>query len=319
MPRFVLVFAPLIAVLALVADGVAAQQPPNRFYGSVSLNGAQPPAGTPVIAFIQGRECGRGEVRDDGRYVVDVDDEATRPGCGTEGAVITFEVGGVAAGQTGVYRRGTFTELQLTAPPQPGAQRFTTAALILADPRPCMPAPCDAEREALWNGDAAAWAARGVTDADARFGEIILMRVQAGEPSVIANIARILGNPYLQITRLRFVGSGAGQTDEFIEITNLGGGDQEMSGWIVRSPATGQVARFDAGYVMRPGQACRIYTGMVAADSCGRASFNAQNVWPDEAGLAVLYFEALDLLGAERRYRADAGTQPPQPDLQGVE
>jgi hypothetical protein len=42
-------------------------------------------------------------------------------------------------------------------------------------------------------------------------------------------------------------------------------------------------------------------------------------VWPDEAGLAVLYYEALDLLGAERRYRADASSQPPQPDLQGVD
>jgi hypothetical protein len=58
---------------------------------------------------------------------------------------------------------------------------------------------------------------------------------------------------------------------------------------------------------------------MVAADSCGTTSFDSQNVWPDQAGLAVLYYEALDLLGAERRYNADAGNQPPQPDLQGVD
>jgi hypothetical protein len=182
-----------------------------------------------------------------------------------------------------------------------------------------MPAPCDDNRTALWNGDAAAWAERGVTDADARFGEIILMRVQAGEPSVISNIARILGNPYMQITRVRFVGSGSAQTDEFIEITNLGGGDQDMSGWLVRSATLGQSADFPAGFVMNPGQSCRIYTGTVQADSCGTASFDSQNVWPDEAGLAILYYAALDLLGAERRYRADAGSQPPQPDLQGVE
>lgn len=320
MRRFPFAFVPLAALTALlIALSVAAQQPPNRFYGSVTLNGVTPPAGTPVTALIAGRQCGVGEVRDDGRYVVDVQDEASQAGCGTEGAIVTFQVGGVAAGQSGVYRRGAFTELHLTAPAQPGGRRFASAVLILADPRPCMPAPCDAAREALWNGDPAAWAARGVNDPDVRFGEIILMRVQAGEPSVIANIARILGNPYLQITRLRFIGSGPVQADEFIEITNLGGGSQEMTGWVVRSPGRGAVARFPDGFVMGPGQACRIYTAMVAADSCGAANFNSRDVWPDEAGLAVLYYEALDLLGAERRYHADPGTQPPQPDLQGVE
>lgn len=317
MRRFVLFLVPLVLLAWLSTSAAAQGQPPNRFFGSVRLNGATPSTGTPVLAFIGGQQCGTGEVRSDGRYVVDVEDESRIAGCGTEGATITFTVGGVQAGQTGSYQQGTFTELTLTAPAQAGGARFSEAVLILADPRPCMPAPCDATRTALWNGDQAAWAARGVTNDDARFGEIILMRVQAGEPSVIANIARILGQPFMQITRVRFMGSGA-QADEYIEITNLGGGDQDMGGWIVRAPG-GAVARFDAGYVMNPAQACRIYSNTVTADSCGTASFNANNVWPDGAGTAVLFFEALALPGAERRYSADPASQPAQPDLQGVE
>jgi hypothetical protein len=316
-----LVLLPLFALAALVngTNSSAQGQPPNRFFGTARLNGAVPPTGTPVTAFIGSQLCGTGDVREGGRYVVDVDDDSRTPGCGINGAAVTFRIGSTPAAQTGSYSQGAFTELNLTAPAQAGAPRLSEAVLVLADPRPCMPAPCDPGRAALWNGDAAAWAARGVTDPDARFGEIILMRVQAGEPSVIGNIARILGNPYLQITRLRFVGTDPGQADEFIEITNLGGGDQDMSGWIVRSPARGAVARFPAGYVMNPAQSCRIYTAMVTADSCGTASFDARDVWPDDSGVAVLFYEALALPGAERRYSADPGSQPPQPDLQGVE
>jgi hypothetical protein len=319
MRHALLAFVVLAAAAAFLGSSAAAQQPPNRFYGSVTLNGAAPAAGTAVTAFIGGRECGSGQVREDGRYVVDVQDESTIAGCGTTGAIVTFQVGGVAAGQSGVFARGNFTELSLAAPAQPGAPRFTSATLILADPRPCMPAPCSAEREALWNGDASAWETQGVSTPDARFDAIILMRVEAGEPSVISNIARILGNPYLQITRLRFVGSGSSQGDEFIEVTNLGGGAQDMSGWVVQSPARGATARFPDGFTMNPAQACRIYTAMVAADSCGNASFGGSDVWPDEAGLTVLYFEALALPGAERRYNADPANQPYQPDLQGVQ
>jgi hypothetical protein len=301
-----------------VAPPVAAQpQPPNRFFGTVTLNGVTPPVNTPVLAFIAGRLCGTGRVLADGRYVVDVEDESMTAGCGRPGVTITFQVGGVPAAQTGTYQRGRFTELNLTAPPPPGPRRYVEAFLDLADPRPCMPAPCDAERAALWNGDAAAWAAQGVMDADERFGRVIVMRVEAGEPAVIGNIARILGQPYLQITRLRFVGARAAQADEFVEITNLGGGDQDMAFWTVRSPLRDRTARFPDGFVLNPGQTCRIYTDLVAADSCGDARFGGADVWPDDAGVAVLLF--YDLVAAERRYSADPNNQPPPPNLVGVE
>ncbi len=313
-----------LATLALAtAPTVTAQPlPPNRYYGSVTLNGQTPPVGTPVTAYIGEQLCGTGEVRADGRYVVDVDDATKTPGCGTPGALVTFRVAGVLAGQTGTFQAGAFTELPLTAPGQPAARRYTEAFLDLSDPRPCIPEPgqrvCDATRTALWNGDAAAWAARGVTDPDARFNETVVFRVRAGDPAVISIIARFLGGPYLQVTRVKFVGSEPGQVDEYVEVANLGGGPQEMTGWSVSSPQRGKKVFFPNGYVMRPGQACRIYTGAPRENSCGTASFNDTDVWPDSGGRVVLYYDALDLLGADTQYSADPNNQPPPPNLQGV-
>jgi hypothetical protein len=317
----------LLATLALsgsLASAAAQGAPPNRFYGTATLNGQPAPAGTVVTAFTNGKQCGTGQVAADGRYVVDVDDFTHTDGCGADGSKVTFQIAGVDAAESADYTQGSFTQLNLTAsgtpstsptPTPPAAGAFTEAFLDVADPRPCMPAPCDASRTALWNGDADAWAAQGVTDPDDRFGRIIVMRVQAGEPSVISNIARILGNPYLQITRLHFGGSGA---DEWIEISNLGGGPQDMSGWIVRSPATGAVARFPDGFSMSANQSCRVYSSGTKSDSCGNAAFNGGDMWPDAGGEVVLFYEALALPGADRRYSADPNNQPAEPDLQGV-
>jgi hypothetical protein len=201
------------------------------------------------------------------------------------------------------------------------------AKLNLGDPRPCIPEPaqraCDSMRTAFWNGDAETWARRGITDPDARFNETVVFRVRAGDPAAISNIARALGSPYLKITRLRFAGVASGQADEFIEISNLGGGPQDMSGWTLRAPQRGIVFRFPSGFVMdssdaSPTRVCRVYTGMVRPESCGGESMSAINVWPDEAGSAVLFFDALALPGDETVYSRDRHNQPPPPNLQLV-
>lgn len=316
-PLFRLFVLPAVLLALAAVPALAQPTPPNRFFGTAMLNGAPAPAGTAVTALVNGKSCGAGEVRGDGRYVVDVDDAGQTPGCGAPGATVTFQVGGVAAAQTGVYQRGFFTELNLSAPGQPAAQPFIESALFLDDPRPCIPEPgltvCDATRAALWNGEANAWAARGVTDPDARFNETVVFRVRAGDPGAIRNIARILGTPYLQITRLRFKGN------EFIEVTNLGGGSQDMTGWIIQAVDRSRVVAFPDGFVMAAGDTCRIYSGSVASDSCGNAAFDNTDVWPDDNGRAVLYYAALELPGADTRYSADPANQPPPPNLQGVQ
>lgn len=192
------------------------------------------------------------------------------------------------------------------------------AALDLAEQRPCIPEPgqpvCDPVRSSLWNGDASAWTARGVTDPDARFNETVVFRVRAGDPAAIANIARILGWPYLKVTRVRFTG------DEFVEVTNLGGGAQDVTGWTLRSPERATVYRLPAGVTLQPGQVCTLHTttGPPPLNPGGVCRFftNTPDVWPDDAGEIVLRYDALDLLADATRYSANPSEQPPPPHLQ---
>jgi hypothetical protein len=325
-PLRLLAVALLTSVIAGAAlssgPGAGAQappRPPHRFFGTATLNGAPAPVGTTVEALMGGAVCGTGQTNSAGQYVLDVNQPGAPAACGRVGDPITFRVGGVTARETAVFREGGYEQLNLTAS---GAAGFTVAALNLSDPRPCIPEPgqrtCSAFRAALWNGEAAAWAELGVTDPDARFNETVVFRVRAGDPAVISIIARFLGGPYLQVTRVKFVGSEPGQVDEYVEVANLGGGPQEMTGWSVSSPQRNKKIFFPNGYVMQPGQSCRIYTGAPRENSCGTASFNDTDVWPDSGGRVVLYYDALDLLGADTQYSADPNNQPPPPNLQGV-
>lgn len=203
------------------------------------------------------------------------------------------------------------------------SSRFIEAALSLADPRPCIPAPgqraCDVTREALWNGESRAWAARGVTDDYARFNETVLYRVQAGDPLAISNIARILGTPYLKVTHLQFGGA-----NEYAEVTNLGGGAQDVAGWTLRSP--GRNALFELPrYSLGPGEQCYLYRGSPGANpgaSCRMFTsvtpMDAADVWPDDGGTVRLRADPLGLTADESLYGADLRNQPPPPNLQGV-
>jgi len=304
-------------------DAQSPPKPPHRFFGKASLNGALAPTGTRIDAYVGDTLCGSGQTTNNAsqNYVVDVANAAVTPGCGTAGSSVTFRIGGTAATPTGTYVEGGFQSLDISATSAPSTL-YRAALLSLADPRPCIPevgdAQCTPERNSLWNGEADAWARRGVTNPDDRFNETVVFRVRASDPAVIAIIARFLEAPYLQITRVQFSGSATGQTDEYVEVTNLGGGDQEMTGWTVRSPGRDRIYRFPNGFVMTAGRACRIYTGSGGEGACGLPGWNSTDVWPDDQGRAVLYYDALDLPGADTRYSADSANQPPPPNLIGV-
>src|SRR5437868_6809235 len=69
------------------AREMLAQGPPARVFGAVTVDGATPPQGTRVEAYIAGKLCGEGVVRQLGGdigvgYVVDVKGESLEPGCG---------------------------------------------------------------------------------------------------------------------------------------------------------------------------------------------------------------------------------------------
>ena len=94
-------------------------QVPARLFGTVTVDGATPPLGKRVEAFIDGRPCGEGVVRQLGAeigigYVLDVRPETIEPGCGANGRMITLRVGGLEAQQGAEFLSGAFISVYLT-------------------------------------------------------------------------------------------------------------------------------------------------------------------------------------------------------------
>jgi hypothetical protein len=105
--------------------------PPSRFLGTVSGPGVTD--GATVTASVGTTVCGTGQVSG-GNYVVDVAHAFTRPGCGRDGAQVTFAVGANRATQTGTFQSAAFTQLNLTVQPPTPTPAATT-------PRPTTPRP----------------------------------------------------------------------------------------------------------------------------------------------------------------------------------
>ena len=107
-----------VALAAVVALGVAADaaaQPsaaPHRFAGSVTLDGEPATAGASVTAIVNGSECGSATVIESAAgstYTIDV------PGsCADDGDTVSFVVGGYDAAESGTWRGGGRTDLDLT-------------------------------------------------------------------------------------------------------------------------------------------------------------------------------------------------------------
>ena len=125
----------LVAVLGVMLLGfsgafnattVSAESPPNppsRFVGSVKIDGTNAPAGTTIEAKIGTTTCGVSSVftaSGESRYALDSPalDPGANPNCGTDGAVVTFYIGGKLANETGKwanYQLGT-VNLTFTTP-----------------------------------------------------------------------------------------------------------------------------------------------------------------------------------------------------------
>ena len=129
---------------ALVVSVAGAQSPPNppsRFVGSVTVNGAQPPAGTLIEARIGTATCGVATVfyaSGQARYTLESPalEPSSSPGCGTDGSTVAFYVGGQKANETGSwanYRLNT-VDLSITAPVTPAATATATPARTPAPP-----------------------------------------------------------------------------------------------------------------------------------------------------------------------------------------
>ena len=99
----------------------------------------------------------------------------------------------------------------------------------------------------------------------------------------------------VQITGLRRDGAiNPNEPDEYVEITNQGAVAQDLTGWRLdseRGAASGQVFHFPAGFVMQPGQVCRVYTDELHPEWCGLSfGYRKSGVWNNnEPDAAVLF------------------------------
>lgn len=132
-----MIFSTLLACLVgllFVTPALAFPPLPSSFYGKVKVNRQNVPDGTVVLAMVDGKVYAEGRTQTyqgDSVYSLDapgddVSSEAIEGG--KEGDVITFEVGGVTADQTGVWHSGTNTNLDLS----------TKNSAVLATPPPAL-------------------------------------------------------------------------------------------------------------------------------------------------------------------------------------
>ena len=126
------------------ATGARAESPPNppaRFAGSVLVDGRAPAPGTTIEARIGSATCGTTSTFSQGsesRYRVDSPalDPGASPNCGTDGAVVTFYIGGKKAAETGSWRNYDINVVNLTyTTPTPTPAPSVTASPS-ATPRP---------------------------------------------------------------------------------------------------------------------------------------------------------------------------------------
>ena len=206
---------------------------------------------------------------------------------------------------------------------------FSAALLDLE--LPCIPEAgqtvCSDPRLRLWSGDAEAWqqlaaALGGPPPADDdRFWQVIRFRWEAGDPAARAAYARANGWPHLRISEARFRPADSGE-GEYVEISNLGGGDQEMTGWRVRpgAVAAGPSFLFAEGSILTAGDHCRAYVATVGEHACpGRWLDAGEDVLNDRAGELLLTVDFPALVADRNSYRADPAAQLPPPALRGVQ
>jgi hypothetical protein len=124
-------------MLATVAFAQSPPAPPARYVGNVRVDGANATVGTVIEARIGNASCGSSSVFASGsesRYALDAPalDPSTAPGCGADGAVVTFYVGGRQANETAPWINYQLNTVNLTvssattATPAPGTTPVAT-------------------------------------------------------------------------------------------------------------------------------------------------------------------------------------------------
>ena len=147
-----------------LGTGVTEAQPapPATFVGTVRLDGQSVADGTPVLALVNDKVCGKssrepgqegtwtldkdapnlGMHTGDSVYIVDVASDSQTPGCGTEGDIVTFQVAAQLTHEQGLWKAGLNT-LNLTVGQAP-------ASGTTPDARACIALEGDTESTVRW-------------------------------------------------------------------------------------------------------------------------------------------------------------------------
>lgn len=78
------------------------------------------------------------------------------------------------------------------------------------------------------------------------------------------------------------------QSDEYVEITNRGSWQADISSWRLDADDAGQAFTFPAGTLLAAGQSIRVYTNEVHPDSGGFSYGSGRAIWNDRGDMAKL-------------------------------
>ena len=98
------------------------------------------------------------------------------------------------------------------------------------------------------------------------------------------------GRPDVQIACIFFDGAVARyESDEYVEIVNLGNAPQDLDGWALEDIADGRPRFVFPSRVLEPGAIVRVYTDQDHPEWGGLSFGSGSAIWnngdPDEAGL----------------------------------
>ena len=111
-----------------------------------------------------------------------------------------------------------------------------------------------------------------------------------------AGHAPVLGHELVRITGMRRDGAiDPKEPDEYVEINNRGAVALDLTDWRLeseRGAASGQVFHFPAGFIMQPGQVCRVYTDELHPEWCGlNFGYGRSGVWSNNGPDAAVLFD----------------------------
>lgn len=203
--------------------------------------------------------------------------------------------GGVAATQSASITLCPDAQATPTPAAGPAAAPATAAATraAAAAPAPPPPAPAAAapSRSTRMPGEPPVPAPPLEPPSQALSGGFVL----AEPDDMAAASAAVSGTSYLRVLAIWLRGTdsgGQGGGDyQYVQIANLGGAAQDLTGWALQGdsgPISGLTFYFPDGFTLDAGASCRIYVGHPAEDTCTGGSFALFHFWGDH-GTASLW------------------------------